>query len=361
MAYLEPNFDIDVFVSYSHGDPRGQGDSPLKRWTVALIEKLEQDILALDTEFDSLGIWCDRQGDPTAHLTDELRAKVSKSGILMIVMSKRYLTSQWCKDEFAWFREQIQDRAGHKGRVFIIRAQMTDEAAWPDFLRDEGGHAIPGFLFHDPREGHPYGWPNFTDINEDFHKSLSRLSMFLKARLRELKQRQDERSREADGAKPVLQPSPNESRRIYLHASRNHNDARDEIKRALARDGFDPVTMDWGASATLTTMEAESRARIEMAKRCEALAFVNTDDREPDIEDFFQVCVDERERMEAARKSPLPCVVLDRSGGVLPFTPSDWRAERIDLTRDAWSHELRAWLDRAHDRQVRDSPLGISP
>jgi hypothetical protein len=31
MAYLEPHFDPDVFVSYSHGDPRGTGDAPLRR------------------------------------------------------------------------------------------------------------------------------------------------------------------------------------------------------------------------------------------------------------------------------------------------------------------------------------------
>jgi hypothetical protein len=30
MAYLAPHFDPDVFVSYSHGDPRGRGGSELK-------------------------------------------------------------------------------------------------------------------------------------------------------------------------------------------------------------------------------------------------------------------------------------------------------------------------------------------
>jgi hypothetical protein len=43
MAYLSPHFDYDVFVSYSHGDPRGAGESPLKTWSHALIEALIAD------------------------------------------------------------------------------------------------------------------------------------------------------------------------------------------------------------------------------------------------------------------------------------------------------------------------------
>lgn len=168
MTYLAPNFDYDVFVSYSHGDPLGQGNSPLKRWTLTLIDKLERDILALDTEFDSLQIWRDENIDRTMHLTPELRGKVCKSCILMIVMSNRYLTSTWCTDELEWFREQIQGRSNEQGRVFIVRAQPTDENVWPDFLRDARGHAMLGFQFHDSRGGQPFGWPDFADKNEDF-------------------------------------------------------------------------------------------------------------------------------------------------------------------------------------------------
>ena len=51
MAYLEPYFDPDVFVSYSHGDPRH--GSPLKNWTHALVDKLNDELLSLDTEFDN--------------------------------------------------------------------------------------------------------------------------------------------------------------------------------------------------------------------------------------------------------------------------------------------------------------------
>jgi hypothetical protein len=131
---------------------------------------------------------------------------------------------------------------------------------------------------------------------------------------------------------------------------------RNNLKTALEKDGFSAVTMDWGASPAMATMENESRARIEMAKRCDALAFVNADDRPAIIDDFLQVCVDERERIEAVRGAPLPCVVLDRSDGHLPFVPNEWGAQRIDVTRDGWRGELRNWIERAGDRCAQCAP-----
>src|SRR5580704_4591391 len=157
MAFLTPFFEYDVFISYSHGKALGDSDSPLMRWTHALIRELEREIHAVGTEFDSLQMWRDEHIDPTIHLTDELRGKVTSSGILMIVMSPRYLASSWCKDELEWFRQQVHDRARDQGRVFVIRALPTDEKDWPEFLRDDRGHALIGFRFHDPQDSMPYG------------------------------------------------------------------------------------------------------------------------------------------------------------------------------------------------------------
>ena len=117
MAYLSPHFDYDVFVSYSHGDPRGAGESPLKTWSHALIEALIADITSLSDEFDELAVWYDRDLDPTLQLTPELRRKVKAAAVLMILMSPRYLKSTWCGDERTWFQEQIEDRAADRCRA----------------------------------------------------------------------------------------------------------------------------------------------------------------------------------------------------------------------------------------------------
>jgi hypothetical protein len=81
-SYLAPLFDPDVFVSYSHGDPI-EGRAPLRDWTQALIQRLQDRLHALETEFDDLRLWMDPLVDPTADLTEELREKASASGVLM--------------------------------------------------------------------------------------------------------------------------------------------------------------------------------------------------------------------------------------------------------------------------------------
>ena len=131
---------------------------------------------------------------PTLFLTDELRAKVTYSGILMIVMSPRYLTSAWCKDELEWFKQQVLGRARDQGRVFVIRALHTDEKLWPDFLRDARGHALTGFRFYD-KPFNPHGWREAGENSEPYVRELGRLQTALVKRLRELRvdaERQDQ-------------------------------------------------------------------------------------------------------------------------------------------------------------------------
>src|SRR5215211_4268608 len=147
MPYLAPYFSYDVFMSYAHGQVPGVADPPLKRWSQALIDRLKADIASLFTEFDELKIWDDRSIDPTAALTDELCKNVEGSCLLLIVMSPRYLASAWCTDELTWFEQQFAERRKGPGRVFIVRAVSTNRNKWPDFLKDERGHADLGFRF----------------------------------------------------------------------------------------------------------------------------------------------------------------------------------------------------------------------
>ncbi len=346
MSYLAPHFDPDVFVSYSHGDPRGGGGSPLKDWTQALIRRLEGQIVSLEPEFKPLELWIDEQFDPTAHLTEELRAKVGAAGVLMIVMSKYYLLSTWCRDELQWFRKQIEERAGDSGRVFILRAQDTDASQWPDFLRDERGHTMPGFTFYDPATDYPLGWPDLREANRDFVRELCRLQTSLTKRLRELNIRAAKRA-EAEAAARVA-PATHGARRIYLHAPPEAEPIRAEIGRALAGDGIVPLTAQGGAAGGgLAGWQHDSSVRIEAARRCEALALLRADGNDRFVGDLLDIGVDERERIASARGAPLPCAVLDKSGEVLPVDVSPWGIERFDVNREGWRGEFRAWLDSA--------------
>ena len=344
MPFLSPHFDPDVFVSYSHGDPRGAGGSPLKEWTHGLIQRLESQILSLDPEFDDLGVWMDPQIDPTAQLTDELRGRVSKSGVLIIVMSKRYLASSWCRDELDWFRAQIKDRSADAGRVFVIRSQPTDSAAWPDFLRDERGHAMLGFSFYDPETGVPFGWPDLREPGREFVKELCRLQTALTKRLRELRDREQKRAAAAVAAtRPPA--AAGGARRIYLYATPEDEQERSGIGKTMVGDGIMALSAQNKPGAGLADWQRDSAARVEAAKRCEALALLRVDDGERFVGDLLDIGVDERDRIADARGAPLPCAVLDKTGADLPIDVEPFGIKRFDLTNENWRGDFRQWLD----------------
>lgn len=346
MSYLTPHFDPDVFVSYSHGDPRGGGASDLKTWTHALLRKLENQILSLDTEFDDMLIWKDEQLDPTVHLTQDLRARVGASGILLIVMSKRYLASSWCRDELEWFRQQIQDRSTEQGRVFVLKAQPTDTATWPEFLRDERGHAMLGFSFYDPTNGMPYGWPDLQETNRDFVKEMCRLQTALTKRLRELRDHAVKRV-QAEAAAKAPPVTATGARRIYLHAPADCEPTRIDIGKALNAEGIMSLSAAASQNAGMSAWQKDSGARIETAKRCEALALVRPGDPDRFVGDLLDIGVDERARISDARGAPLPCAVFDGTGVDLPIDVEPFGIKRFDVRQDSWHGEFRHWLDAA--------------
>jgi hypothetical protein len=353
MVFLLPHYEYDVFVSYSHGVRGGDDDTPLKDWTLELIGRLETDIRSVDPEFDQLHIWRDEQIDPTIHLSDELRAKVTQSGILMVVMSPRYLGSAWCKDELEWFRQQVEDRRRDQGRVFVVRALPTPESSWPGFLRDERGHALVGFRFHDA-SGHdgsdpmPYGWRGSRANNEAYVRELGRLRTALMKRLRELRAKNERRIKSTPSSAVTRLGGP---RRIYLHARAEHIPVREEVKKILKDDGIEPLTPVIDLGRELSDLTRASRVRIETAIRCDALALLRGDADARFVGDLIDIGIKERERMQLARGAPLPCAVLDRSGETLPIDVSRYEIERFDLGSDDWRGKFRGWLDQSRTQQ----------
>jgi hypothetical protein len=352
MAFLLPFYDYDVFVSYSHGAQADGGDTPLKDWTLKLVSRLETDI-KLDTEFEDLHVWRDEQIDPTIHISDELRGKVSRSGILMLIMSPRYLASSWCKDELEWFRQQVQDRERDQGRVFIIRALRTDDKNWPEFLRDTRGHALPGFQFYDRQDSVPFGWRGSDTNREAYVQELWRLQGALTKRLRELRDNAERRSK-MEAAAPAT-TAPIGPRRVYLHARSGQASLCDQVKRALTQRGIAPLSTVADPGRNLADWGRESRTRMETAKHCDAMALVRADGDESFVGDLLEIGIDERERIQAERGAPLPCAVLDHSGQTLPIDVSGCGIERFDLADDSWSGRFRGWLD-----QFRAQPIAAS-
>ena len=339
-SYLAPYFEPDVYVSYAHGDSIG-GRAPLRDWTQAVVERLRETIVSLETEFDNLHIWMDPEIDPTAFLTADLKARVGACGVLIIVMSKRYLTSSWCRDELDWFGEQVERRR-NRGRLIILRAQPTDPSSWPDFLRDRADSPIPGFQFYDQETGVPLDYPDLKERSAEFGRELLRLDMYLVKRLRELRQRADKAERD-DVARPEPH-KPRGVRLIYLHAPPRDEAAVVEIGQALKADGIAAVIRAVRATEGTADSRKEAKLRIEAVKRCEALVLLRVGNDERFVGDLLEIGVQERERVAYARGAPLPCAVLDVTGRELPIDLSALGIERFDVNEPDWRSRFLSWI-----------------
>jgi hypothetical protein len=347
MAFLSPGFEYDVFVSYSHGDPDGLGDSPLKHWTSEFIRALRLTIRSIEPELRALDIWFDAHIDPTKHLTDELRQKVKSSAILMVIMSPPYLASSWCTDELKWFHEQILDRKREQGRVFVIHALQTNKSKWPSFLQDDAGNTMIGFPFFDPQSGMPFGWgeEDITRSGRKFNQPLWTLQNALARRLRELQGLAEARLPAPD---PKPRP-PGASRRIYLHArpKPEYASLRDKVCGDLVEEGLTPLpdSSATAAGPALNDWVKDGKLRFEDARRCAALALVRADDDVAFIRELYEIGVDERELIVEANKGrALPCAVLDGSGKALDFNCPAYDISRFDLAQQNWRGEFKAWF-----------------
>ncbi|HXZ16870.1 MAG TPA: toll/interleukin-1 receptor domain-containing protein [Roseiarcus sp.] len=345
MSYLAPPFDPDVFVSYSHGDPI-EGVGLLRDWTRDLIQRLGARLHSLETEFDDLNLWIDVKLDPTADLTPDLKEKAGGCGVLLIVMSKRYLKSEWCEKEREWFRQQVDARALQAGRVFLVQAQKTDPKLWPEFLLDSDGKArMTGFSFFDPTDGSPLGF-QLREPPDEYYKQLAVLHTWLVTRLRELRERAAKEAEAKSAAAAMTTPAQAAStaRRIYLYAPPQSEPVRGQVEVDLRGEGFDPLTAEPVGGDGPAAWQREAKVRIELASRCEALALLRADGDERFLGDLLDVGVDERKRIVGVRGGSLPCAVLDRSGEALPINVARYDIERFDINRSDWLGAFRAWF-----------------
>jgi hypothetical protein len=314
----------DVFVSYSHGDPRGTGKSPLALWTHCLIDALRQDIESTSTEFDQLALWDDREADPASNLTPMLKDHVSSSSLLLIVMSPRYLESPWCQEELDWFTQELRRRSEDEGCALVVRALPTKEELWPAQLKDDNGHSLLGFWFHarPAKEGiKPFGWPDPRSSDREFFDALSRLSTIVMQRLRKLKHRAILKN----SVTRTYKPSKGRLK-IYLHCRQVDIEARDQTRYKLIERGFEvyPNDDDRGIEPRkgLRFIQESRRQRIATYNNCDALLVLRPQPGSWIDDELETVAFDELRELEACYRKHIPCAVLDLvNDGALQHTP----------------------------------------
>jgi TIR domain len=132
MAYLK-EYDHDIFVSYaSVDDERYPGSS--QGWVARFRDAITVQLAKKLGRREYYELWMDhklRCGQP---LTFEILEKVRGSATLLVVLSKGYLESPWCRRELETFAEFIEHGQGRS--IFVAELAPFNDADLPRPLRD---------------------------------------------------------------------------------------------------------------------------------------------------------------------------------------------------------------------------------
>ncbi len=247
MSFVGEPFCHDIFISYSHGDPKGTGDSNLRQWSQKFWEELKRDLASYE-DLGDLDIFFDasaRSGDgvdPFDPLDKHLQEKAAASAMLLTLVSPYYMLSKYCGLERQWWAEgQTAHGFEARGRIapaLVWGIPQSGKADWPTALKEIGLEQT-GVRFFDAARAKinpkPFGWPGIGERIADpkFHEALQTLVTHLRVHLLDFQARVRERN-----IAPAALLSGGEKPAIYLHGRSDNARKWDEACESLLSEGY---------------------------------------------------------------------------------------------------------------------------
>jgi len=359
MSYVGAPFTHDLFITYSHGDALGDGNSLLKRWSVAFARELQSELQFYRDIGANLSLFLDQKHrpgegiDPLQPLTESLQKEIGASAMVAVLMSPHYLASAWCGDERTWWVESQKTLPiPTQGRIAVARILPLDEGAvWPEPLVDNRGHQLKGFLFYDqlatPAMARPFAWPEPAQgAGGDFRKPLVELAASVFEALKSIKKRLDEERRAA----AEIAKLAGQDQVVYLHGRADQRTAWEETNDLLSNAGFtvlptdpDPVVID-----PEQAREVRNR-RVETLADCDALLLLGSADGRAVDADLVAIGRQERQLARARSSRFLPCALLDTVGEPIAsdrrrLAARKMQVDWLDRRTEEWVPSVRSWL-----------------
>ena len=242
----------DVFISYAHSDNEIP-DGATRGWVTSLVDALRKTVREIRGGAPP-DIWMDHALEPNEIVSESLQRLAAESPVLVLIMSRGYLQSRWCKMELKTFLD-AHGATKNKESVFIVETLPTDRDLWHPRLR-----SLSQVLFWEQKfeQKAPtrYGYP-LPDPRGDrpFYDRANELAHFVAKRLDEVDSRTP-----TVANRPVVWVAepPIEDGDLILH--------RESLARSLRQSGADVIPGGAGSYSRDTIPVYRDEAAADIAR-----------------------------------------------------------------------------------------------
>lgn len=184
MAYV-PGYEHDIFISYAHRDDEPPAGAQ-QGWVTTLCQELRKGLSA-KLDGPPPEVWMDHRLAMNAALGPELDERLSRSAVLLIVVSPPYLASHWCREERGTFLRLMKERRGAKaaGSVFVIEKDRVEQR--PPELSDLVGRPLWLCDDNDRMVTRTLGWPEPGRVGDPYWDQVNWIGTYLAEQLKQLK------------------------------------------------------------------------------------------------------------------------------------------------------------------------------
>ncbi len=245
-------YDGTVFLSYARADDEPPPNDPTTRgWVTYFWQHLRWAIS--DEGVSQAKLWRDRyEIEPAERFTDKIEAALRESSLLVPVLSRNWVTREWCLKELARFEELRPEDADK--RVVLIKKSDPPEDAIPELLRNREGYK---FFVKDPTGDIQYFYWQGLEDKKAYFDLIRKIARWIAEQL-------ISRTDRGPDPKPDLAP---QRRAIFVAAPADElRDAWQRLVNDLEKSGFAVTPAEGRLPDSASRAEAEIRAGLANAE-----------------------------------------------------------------------------------------------
>lgn len=180
MPVYVPNYKHDIFVSYAHVDNVPFAGAE-KGWVTTLIGELKNELGRKLGRSEAYSLWMDYELRGNEPLTPDINEQLSNCATFLLIFSRGYLQSHWCRLEMNTFL--ALSGGSSSGRIFMVEPDFISPADKPFEFQDLLGYSF-WIKNSDTGRTNTLGIPK---PNPEYYQKLNELASDLTDKLNQLR------------------------------------------------------------------------------------------------------------------------------------------------------------------------------